>query len=44
MHARHPRLASIEVADEGYVPLLDDADLIERIADIRSCDAAGSPA
>lgn len=39
MHDRHPGLASIEVADQGHVPLLDDADLIARIAGfIGRCD------
>jgi pimeloyl-ACP methyl ester carboxylesterase len=43
MNARHPGLETIEVADQGHVPLLDDAKLIERIGDfIRSCDAASS--
>ena len=41
MRARHPGLETIEVADQGHVPLLDDAELIERIAEfICRCDAA----
>jgi len=45
MRTRHPRLTAIEVADQGHVPLLDSAELIQRIAEfIRGCDAAGSRA
>jgi pimeloyl-ACP methyl ester carboxylesterase len=39
MRSRHPALQSIEVPDQGHVPLLDDPDLIDRIAAfVRSCD------
>jgi len=41
MRARHPGLETIEVADQGHVPLLDSADLIGRIAEfIERCDAS----
>jgi pimeloyl-ACP methyl ester carboxylesterase len=33
MHGRHPQLESMEVADQGHVPLLDSPDLIRRIAE-----------
>jgi pimeloyl-ACP methyl ester carboxylesterase len=32
MAARHPNLASIEVADQGHVPLLEGDDLLRRVA------------
>ena len=39
MHARHPKMESIEIADQGHVPMLDSPDLIRRIAEfVRSCD------
>jgi pimeloyl-ACP methyl ester carboxylesterase len=39
MRGRHPALESIEVPDQGHVPLLDDPDLINRIGDfVRRCD------
>jgi pimeloyl-ACP methyl ester carboxylesterase len=39
MRSRHPTLESIEVPDQGHVPLLDNPDLINRIADfVRRCD------
>jgi len=39
MRSRHPALQSIEVPDQGHVPLLEDPDLIDRIAAfVRSCD------
>jgi len=42
MCTRHPHLTAIEVADQGHVPLLDDAELIKQIREfIRRCDAAG---
>jgi len=45
MRAHHPGMIAIEVADQGHVPLLDDVELIERIAEfVRRCDAAGSHA
>lgn len=41
MRERHPGLEAIEVADQGHVPLLDDAALIARIAAFAGgCDAA----
>jgi pimeloyl-ACP methyl ester carboxylesterase len=41
MRRRHPGLTAIEVADQGHVPLLDTAELIERIAGfVRGCDVA----
>jgi len=40
MCARHPQVISIEVADQGHVPLLDSVELIERIGEfVRGCDA-----
>lgn len=40
MRERDPGLESIEVADQGHVPLLDDSGLIARIAEFVSrCDA-----
>ncbi len=40
MHARHPKMQSIEIADQGHVPALDDRDLIRRIAEfVATCDA-----
>jgi pimeloyl-ACP methyl ester carboxylesterase len=33
MHGRHPQMASMEVADQGHVPVLDSPDLIRRIAE-----------
>jgi pimeloyl-ACP methyl ester carboxylesterase len=40
MSARHPNLDSIEVADQGHVPLLEGDDLIRRMTEfIRKCDA-----
>ncbi|MGB7036263.1 MAG: alpha/beta hydrolase [Xanthobacteraceae bacterium] len=40
MRDHHPDLATIEIADQGHVPALDDPVLIARIADFaRSCDA-----
>ena len=39
MRSHHPALQSIEVPDQGHVPLLDEPDLIDRIAAfVRSCD------
>ena len=41
MHARHPNLESIEVADQGHVPLLEDDTLLQRIvAFVKKCDMA----
>jgi pimeloyl-ACP methyl ester carboxylesterase len=41
MHARHPNMDSIEVADQGHVPILDSPDLIHRIVEfVGSCDAS----
>ena len=40
MQARHPTMRSIEIADQGHVPALDDPDLIRRIAEfLYTCDA-----
>jgi pimeloyl-ACP methyl ester carboxylesterase len=40
MQARHPTMESIEIAEQGHVPLLDSPDLIRRVAEfICSCDA-----
>ena len=45
MHARHPTMESIEIADQGHVPLLDSPDLIRRVAEfVCGCDAARSRA
>ena len=42
MRARHPNLESIEVADQGHVPLLEGEALLRRIkAFVEKCDAAG---
>jgi pimeloyl-ACP methyl ester carboxylesterase len=42
MGARHPNMESIEVADQGHVPLLDDEDLIRHVTEfIHKCDACG---
>jgi pimeloyl-ACP methyl ester carboxylesterase len=39
MRARHPMLESIEVPDQGHVPLLDDPGLINRIVTfVRNCE------
>jgi pimeloyl-ACP methyl ester carboxylesterase len=39
MRSRHPALQSIEVPDQGHVPLLDEPDLIDHISVfIRRCD------
>jgi pimeloyl-ACP methyl ester carboxylesterase len=41
MRARHPDLESIEVADQGHVPLLEGVELLQRVARfIQKCDAA----
>ena len=41
MRARHPDLESIEVPDQGHVPLLESAELIRRIgAFVEKCDDA----
>jgi pimeloyl-ACP methyl ester carboxylesterase len=43
MAARHPGMQSIEVADQGHVPMLDSEDLVGRIvAFVRSCDGAAA--
>ncbi len=43
MHARHPNMDSIEVADQGHVPILDSPDLIHRIVEfVGCCDAVAS--
>jgi pimeloyl-ACP methyl ester carboxylesterase len=41
MRARHPGLESLEVPDQGHVPLLEGAEVIGRItAFVRTCDRA----
>jgi pimeloyl-ACP methyl ester carboxylesterase len=41
MRARHARLETLEVADQGHAPLLTDADTIRRITDfVGRCDRA----
>jgi pimeloyl-ACP methyl ester carboxylesterase len=43
MHARHPNMGSIEVADQGHVPILDSPDLNHRIVEfVGRCDAVAS--
>jgi pimeloyl-ACP methyl ester carboxylesterase len=45
MRVRHPGLETIEVADQGHVPLLDSPDLIQCIVDfVERCDAEARPA
>lgn len=45
MQARKPNLETLEVADQGHAPLLDDADTIDAIADfVARCDAASRSA
>jgi pimeloyl-ACP methyl ester carboxylesterase len=45
MRARHPSLETIEVPDQGHVPLLDGPDLIDRIAEfVERCDDGAGPA
>jgi pimeloyl-ACP methyl ester carboxylesterase len=40
MHSHHPTMESIEIADQGHVPMLDSPDLIRRIAEfVAGCDA-----
>ena len=44
MRAHHPGLETIEVPDQGHVPLLDSPDLIARItAFVERCDAGAGP-
>jgi pimeloyl-ACP methyl ester carboxylesterase len=44
MQARHPNLETIEVPDQGHVPLLDNPDLINRIAAfVGKCDHQARP-
>jgi pimeloyl-ACP methyl ester carboxylesterase len=39
MQARHPKMESIEVPDQGHVPVLDNPDLNRRIAEfVAACD------
>jgi pimeloyl-ACP methyl ester carboxylesterase len=39
MRTRHPKMESIEVPDQGHVPVLDNPDLIRRIAEfVAACD------
>ena len=43
MPARHPGLESIELPDQGYVPLLEGAELVRRItAFIEKCERTAS--
>jgi pimeloyl-ACP methyl ester carboxylesterase len=45
MRERHPSLESIEIAEQGHVPLLEDARLLQRIAAfVRKCDATAARA
>jgi pimeloyl-ACP methyl ester carboxylesterase len=44
MRARHPGLESIEVPDQGHVPLLEGAELVRRIiAFVKKCECATQP-
>ena len=44
MRARHPTLRVVDVPDQGHTPLLDEADVIDRIADfVGSCDRPQQP-
>jgi pimeloyl-ACP methyl ester carboxylesterase len=44
MQARHPSLETIEVPDQGHVPLLDNPDLINRVAAfVGKCDHQTRP-
>jgi pimeloyl-ACP methyl ester carboxylesterase len=44
MQTRHPDLESIEVPDQGHVPLLDDRDLNNRIAAfVKRCEHQARP-
>jgi pimeloyl-ACP methyl ester carboxylesterase len=44
MRARHPGLETIEVPDQGHVPLLDSPDLIDSIIKfVERCDAEAKP-
>jgi len=44
MRARHPRLESIEVPDQGHVPLLEGAELIGRINSfVLRCERTAPP-
>ena len=41
MHDRHITMETIEILDQGHVPLLDDVELIRRVADfVARCDDA----
>jgi pimeloyl-ACP methyl ester carboxylesterase len=41
MHDRHLRMETVEIPDQGHVPLLDNADLIRRVAEfVARCDDA----
>ena len=45
MRAHHPNLESIEVLDQGHVPLLEGAELLQRIAAfVDQCDCASTNA
>jgi pimeloyl-ACP methyl ester carboxylesterase len=44
MRGRHPDLESIEVTDQGHVPLLEGAELVQRIiAFVEKCERATQP-
>ena len=41
MHDRHLRMETVEIPDQGHVPLLDNADLIRRVTEfVARCDDA----
>jgi pimeloyl-ACP methyl ester carboxylesterase len=45
MRGRHPGLESIEIAEQGHVPLLEEAGLLQRVAAfVRKCDATAARA
>ncbi len=44
MRARHAKMVTVDVPDQGHAPLLAEADVIARIASFAGgCDAAGGP-
>jgi hypothetical protein len=42
MHARHPDLESIEVADQGHVPVLNGDIVVRIIAFVAKCETGGT--